>query len=168
MTDENKRITHSTVPDGGIPRVRPPTISKRGVSSPRESTVLAGNREEYKNVKWTLGKGLGPAGATGGRQTLVRNPEEGWTEGRFGGQLKVGERSRSVENVQAEISLQQGETPGVDCEAAIAHEPQRGAARSGQGSPARPGGQRLQQGPFGPSFLFAKVIIFRTFYSISN
>ena len=66
---------------------------------------LRGNREEYKNVKWTLGKGLGPAGATGGRQTLVRNPEEGWTEGRFGGQLKVGERSRSVENVQAEISL---------------------------------------------------------------
>ena len=70
--------------------------------------------------------------------------------------------------LQAEISLQQGETPGEDCGVAIAHEPQRGAARSGQGSPPRPGGQRLQWGPFGPSFPFVKVIIFRTFYIISS
>ena len=70
--------------------------------------------------------------------------------------------------LQAEISLQQGETPGEDCGVAIAHEPQRGAARSGQGSPPRPGGQRLQWGPFGPGFPFVKVIIFRTFYIISN
>lgn len=138
------------------------------MSAPREPTVLEGNREENKNAKWTLGKGLGPAGATGGRQTLVMNPKEVWTEGRSEGQLKVGERNRVWRTFQAEISLQQGETPGADREVAISHEPQRGAAGSGQGSPPRPGGQRLQWGPLGPSFPFVKVIIFRTFYIISN
>ena len=76
------------------------------MSAPREPTVLEGNREENKNAKWTLGKGLDPAGATGGRQTLVMNPKEVWTEGRSEGQLKVGERNRVWRTFQAEISLQ--------------------------------------------------------------
>lgn len=68
--------------------------------------------------------------------------------------------------LQAEISLQQGETPGTGCGVAIAHEPQ-GVLPAGVTTQAQ-GGQRLQWGPFGPSFPFVKVIIFRTFYIISN
>lgn len=68
--------------------------------------------------------------------------------------------------LQAEISLQQqGETPGADCGLPLPMSP-RGVLPAR--SPPKPGGQRLQWGPFGPSLPFVKVIIFRTFYIISN